>query len=203
MELFLKDALLNLPFRINLFASAFPGSVVLGKVVVQEGMCVFVKDSTFIVDYGKLTEFHELLEILGKNVLIETGDADDIEFDSKNMEIGREESIEVNCSSLVRKIKEIETGKIDFDQFSYLHFIAAIRNVSLFIINPSREEFRLMKKFERTDPSLCVKDAIVEVAVPEPEPLEKRNEYEQFHLEMFLSTHISLLRFCRNLKKLA
>ncbi len=200
MTLLIKDALLNIPFKLHLFVSAFPGSVVFGKVQLLDGMCRFLEDDTFILDYQKLNEFSELLEILGRNIICQEGDSDDIEFETKKIEIGAQENITVVNSSLVRHINEEEKSKIDFDHFSYLHFVTAIKNVCMFIINPSREEFLLMRKFERIDNNLSIQDAIVEIAVPGP--LERRNEYEQFHTEIFLTTNIPLLKFCRSLRKL-
>ncbi len=194
----LKDALLCVPFKESAFASAFPGMIVFGIVKLKTGQLEYAEESTFKVDYYKLSEFAEILEVLGRNVLIEGEEG--IEPESKVIEIGADETIRVDNLSLLRHRSGNPVSVIHFDHFSYIHFIIALKNVSIFIINPTRTEYMVMLKYQNLENSNLSSE---EELVTEAAKLENANEFEIFLYEMFLKVNLPLLRFCIKLKKMA
>ncbi len=198
MAVFVNEAYQTIPFQKNFFASVFPGSLLFGKVVLRNGLLQYESDDIFTVDYQKLTEFYDLLEVLGKNLILE--DEAEIEPEKKRMEVTDEEVIEVNNTVLLRKVKEEVKSEIVFHHFSYMHFVNAIKDIILFIINPDRKQYFVMLKIQKSLPLDFVDFDVMANVTNEEKDL---NIHEMFRLEMFLRTHIALLQFSRKLATLA
>ena len=197
MTLRLRDALLNIPFKKGIFTSAFPGSIVFGETNLRNGVLEYSIADVFQVDYHKLEEFCGILDVLGRNILLE-GEEEEIEPASKVMEICGEETIRVDNLTLVRQDGSVAKSSIIFDHFTYVHFVWSLKSVAFFIINPSQEEYTMFLNFLtlQRESSASYEELILDIA-------KDTDENVAFLKKMYLTTHLPLLRFCVQVKKLA
>ncbi len=188
---------LSIPFKQYSFVSASPGTILFGNVELKRGRLEYKKESLFTVDYYKITEFLELLQILGRNIVIRD-DEGAVPFE-KDMEMNTGEKIRVKNSTITRTSSSSPENPVTllFDHFMFINFVNAVKEITYFIVNPSKLQYEAMKRFEVSP--LENEEEKLEAACYTP----NSTEAEKFMMESFLITHKELLIFCIELDKLA
>ena len=201
MSLSLQTTFLSIPFQQNGFASAGAGTLIFGNVTLVGGRLEYNEEESFVVNYHKLTEFVEILQVLGRNIVI-AEDNDGVPSEKKiELCYGVEMDI---VSTTLRRIStnrtegaENVTFSLKFNHFSYINLITSLQQVCYFIINPTKEQYSAMRRFEES-PLETDKEKIISASKK-----ENMTADEIFLLESFLCIHLELMKFCIELNKLA
>ncbi len=183
----IQNTLMSSAFKTNGFVSAAAGSLVFGTVHLRDGVLYY--SEIYTIDYYKIPEFLELLKTLGKNIVAE----EDEEMLVKQMEISEGESLVIRDQRIIRCIADAEDYSIFMDQFTYIRFLLAFADVSVFMLNPTPIQFEAITKYLNSDQ----KD---EARIVEACKIDKILEGEKFLLYHFIKNNRILFDFVSSVK---
>ncbi len=138
----LEKAALVSAFKKNYCVAAYPGAIEIGEVE-NEHFC-FKEKKSIIVPQKKIEEFFLLLETLGRNIAVEGQNEN---YETSTFEVGVDNIISLEKCQMTQLFKKKENFVLNFDEFVYIDFLAAISHVLLFVTMPTKEQFFIMKKF--------------------------------------------------------
>ncbi len=181
-------------FKKHFCVAAHGGTLCFGKVTTIQHELFFEKDQEVSLSMKKLCEFKVLLRTLGKTFASGPGGAPSEEM--QHIEIASNEIMYVKGKCLGKKIKETNIFEIEFDPFSYLNFLFAVRDTCLFICHPTKIQFDAMVSYDKAT-AATMSEKIVEVC----EPIMQTN-MQRFMLEEFLRLFSPLIDFYSDVRKL-
>ena len=187
---------LKLFFKKYFCVSAAGGSLCFGKVTTMEHELFFEKDKEVSLCLKKLGEFKILLRLLGRNIAFGRERTGNEDMQQQEVELALSEKIFVKGTILGKIIKDKKIFEIEFDHFSYINFLFAIRDTCLFMCYPTKAQYNSMIAYHNAA-ATTMSDKISEVC----QNLEQ-TELQRFMLEQFLSLNFPLIDFYSDVRKL-
>ncbi len=189
----LRDTILSTAFGTNYFVSAIGGSLIFGSVCLDQGALSYVKNKSIYLTHKKLCEFVTAMKILGKNIVSpETRSIIKIELHS-------EEHILIEEHKMYKVEKNTKYDFIEFDHFLFFDFLCALRDIAIFVTNPTATQYRIFTE--------CLNFDKIALETRQGELIDQvckkiDNEDEKFLLQQYLILHKHILVFVVHMKEL-
>ncbi len=180
-------------FKKHYCVAACGGTLCLGKVTSNDHELFFEKDHEVSLSLKKLCEFKILLRILGKHFAFGSRT---VAEEMQQTEISPSEIIYVKDKSFGKKINEKIIFEVEFDPFSYINFLFAIRDTCLFICHPSKAQYKAMISYHNAKATV-MSDKIKEVC----DEMEQ-SAMQRFMSEQFLCMYSPLVDFYSDVRAL-
>ncbi len=190
----IQNTILSTSFQTNLFISALGGSLIFGRVQLQEGVLGYLKDESVILHHRKFTEFLAAIKALAANIVTATD-----KIPKKNqvtIELSKTEYLVIEKQELNRKWKGATVFTLQFDQFLLFDFVTGLTQLAIFITNPSPSQYELVQKYIKQRGKLehmSFKERVLQLWQCETET--KKNEFEKFLLTQYLCQNEHIVEF--------
>ncbi len=181
----LRDFIMTIPYKTDGFVAVKGGSLHFGTVKFSNGVLRF--DDCVVITYHRITEFLEFLKKLGSNIVMIRARPE--EKETATMELGGETKLLISDTKIVSKGRR--DFELDYDHFTYIHFLKSVSQIVLFVVNPTSLQFSVFRKYlqsNQTEEHQKIEEAI---------NIENTNADEKFLLREMIRCNMPLLNFCQ------